>query len=591
MDDEQRTETVGGESGASASRLINRVLAERYELLESIGEGPMMAHFRARDRQQNRIVAVKALQPAYRDRPDVVEKLRQGLSQTLALNHPGIARPLDVGSDPTNGVALFVAEEYLRGIDLKERIRRAAPLALTAAVDVAVTLVEALEFAHARGVAHGDIRPQNVLIGGDPQQTKLAGFGMALAQNAAVADDAALLKRVVAYAAPEAAESGIPRPDADLYSVGVLLFEMLTADLPYRGDTPVQIALRHVQDPVPSPRVLNQAVPRALDGVVRKALAKRPAERYQTAAEMLKDLNAVRDALRYGRSLAWSPLDEPADAAAAAAAPMAASATATPAATAAVGVAAPSVMPVGGKSGLTGHAAGVEEPVADENATVVMPSRGRGGRVPQPPAAPALEDEKETLPVRNPSGSRWLLALNLFLAIVLTGVVGYLVWFTFKAIEPSKAITVPNLVGKTMTQAKQLAVERKFQIEVVDEQFDDKVPSEVILQQRPEPGRQVLENSKVSLWVSRGPRMVEIPDVRDVSFEKARQMLEKAGLRLGERKHEFDPLVSRGNVISQAPQPSENRPRGTRIDLVLSKGPEPLPTPEPILEPTPDPRR
>ncbi|HVK04276.1 MAG TPA: PASTA domain-containing protein [Armatimonadaceae bacterium] len=544
--------TAAGGAPVRGSGLINRILAGRYEILEGLGEGPILGAYRARDREQNRIVTVKALLPAYHGRPEVAEHLRQGLSQTLSLNQAGIARVFDVGSDPENGAPLFLAEEFVRGIDLRERIRRTSPFSLTAAADVATVLLEALSFAHARGIAHGDVRPQNVLIGGD-QQVKLTGFGTAQALGRAIEGDPALGERVAPYTAPEVAGGGAPSPPADLYSIGVLLYEMLTGDLPPRAG-------------IPSPRALNQGVPRALDGIVQKALAGETAGRYASASDMLKDLNAVRDALRYGRSLAWSPLDAAAGGVAAAAAS--------------------SVMP-----GTSAASAAAVPPATDPEATVIMP--GRRGRTQSvatpPPPSPPVEEKEGGPPVRTPNGSRWLLALNLFLAIVLAGVVGYLIWFTFKAIEPSRAITVPNLVGKTLTQAKQLAQERKFQIDVVDETYHDKKPSGTILQQRPEPGRQILESAKVSLWVSSGPRMVEIPDVRDVSFEKARELLEKAGLRLGERKSEWDPLVSRGNVIQQMPQPGENRPRGTRIDLVLSKGAEPLPTPEPYIEPTPEP--
>jgi serine/threonine-protein kinase len=179
---------------------------------------------------------------------------------------------------------------------------------LTAATDCAVALAEALEYAHSRGIAHGDVRPQNVLIGPEGQ-VKLSGFGVAEAQNTVLYQDPGLLARVVSYVAPDAAASSRPTASADLYGLGVILFEMLTGDLPFKGDNPLQIALKHAQDPVPSPRSINLGIPRALDGVVQKALGKRPEDRYLNAVDMLTDLREVRDSLRYGKSLAWSPQD------------------------------------------------------------------------------------------------------------------------------------------------------------------------------------------------------------------------------------------------------------------------------------------
>jgi beta-lactam-binding protein with PASTA domain len=194
-------------------------------------------------------------------------------------------------------------------------------------------------------------------------------------------------------------------------------------------------------------------------------------------------------------------------------------------------------------------------------------------------------------PVRRSVAGKVLVAINLLLGSVFLGLCVYLAYLGLYFIQPPREVIVPNLVGKQLAQAETLARERKFKVEVVDKQFNDKTPEGTILQMRPEPGRHILEGKPISVWVSSGPKMVEVPDVRDVSFEKARMLLEKAGLKLGDRKSEFDALASRGNVIRQLPDAGENRPRGTRIDLVLSKGPEPLPSydePE-VIEPTPAP--
>ncbi|MES2460202.1 MAG: protein kinase, partial [Armatimonadota bacterium] len=264
----QRSSAVPASGNAperSAAALINRVLSGRYEILEFIGEGPLLAAYRARDRAQNRVVALKILLPQRAiDHVTLSEKLRSGLGEVLTFSHPSITRTFDVGSDEENGVGVYVTEEYIRGIDLKERIRRAAPFQLTAATDCAIALAEALEFAHARGIAHGDVRPQNVLIGPEGQ-VKLSGFGVAEAQNTILYQDPGLLSRVVAYIAPDAAASAHPTASADLYALGVVLFEMLTGDLPFKGDNALQVALKHAQEPVPSPRAINIGIPRALD--------------------------------------------------------------------------------------------------------------------------------------------------------------------------------------------------------------------------------------------------------------------------------------------------------------------------------------
>ena len=638
------TPNSGNSSVRSAPAMINRVLSNRYEILEFIGEGPLLAAYRARDKSQNRVVALKILlAQRAADHANIAEKLKSGLGEVVAFSHPSITRTFDVGSDGENGVAVYVSEEYIRGIDLKERIRRAAPFQLTAATDCTIALAEALEFAHSRGIAHGDVRPQNVLIGPEGQ-VKLSGFGVAEAQNMALYQDPGLLSRVVAYIAPDAAASSHPTISADLYALGVILFEMLTGDLPFKGTNPFQIALKHAQEPVPSPRSINLGIPRALDGVVQKALGKRPEERYISAADMLVDLREVRDSLRYGKSLAWSPQDRarvPAEAgvisASTPAAVMAAPApipAVVPAAlvmptapvvivpavaeTAAPLVTTPEPQPAVRivdaptvQAFKEVEAVPVSAPVPepeDSDATIVMPSSIRGASalekrranfVPaSPPVAVAVTtrytrsdaDDEYQEPRRKRSGSgngsRWLTFINLFLGLALIAGIGGLVYMTMNFLQPTSEVVVPNLVGKTLTEAKTEAIDKKFELAIVDQQYMDKIPSDQVYQQKPEPGRRIRQNKQVSLWVSRGPRMADVPDVRSMSFDLARRVIEKNGLRIGNYTYEYDPLEARGNVLRQMPDQGENRPRGSKIDLVLSKGEEPTPTPEPL--PVPD---
>lgn len=548
------------EAAAGAAALRNRVVAERYELLEAIGEGPLLQAFRARDRALNRIVAVKTLLPGPAETAGIVERLRTGLSQVLSLSHAGIARAYDVGED--DETALFLAEEYVRGIDLKERIRRVAPFSLTASTDVAIALSEALEFAHARGVTHGDVRSQNVLIGPEGQ-IKVTGFGVAPAAWLLASTDPAVSARLTPYAAPRMTG---PSAAGDLYALGVVLFEMLTGNLPLRGG-------QSGDDLTPTPRTINPGVPRALEGIVQKAMRAQVGERYASASQMLQDLRAVRDALRHGKSLSWSPLDR---------------------AAAGEDVAPLDHATVPMTTGDRTLIAPLPAPAAfsPTDATAVMPPLP-ARRTPQPAATAFEPEDHDAMPTPPAAyrGSRWLTTLNLFLLALVLAALGTLGWLTFTFVRPLNEVIVPNLVGRSLDEAQALARERKFALVKVDEQFrdPDKEPNGVIYQMRPEPGRVIRENKSVSIWVSKGPRLVEVPDVRDVSFDKARRDIEKAGLRIGAITFEFDSVAAKGNVIRQEPGAAENEPRGTKIDLVISKGEEPPPPPieEPAEVPLP----
>jgi serine/threonine-protein kinase len=512
-------ETAAG-GGVPAASTAKRVIAGRYEVLEALGDGPLLAAFRARDRALNRIVAVKTLQPAFGRKPEIVTRLRAGLSAVLALSHPNLTRVYDVGEDPENGGELFLAEEFVRGVNLQERIARVAPFAMPAATEVAVAVAEALEYAHARGVVHGNLRPKNVLIGPEGQ-VKVTGFGAGVVEN----------------------RDESPSAGSDLYALGVLLFEMLTGEIP-------AVVARGLEETT-SPAALNAGVPRALDGLVRKALSARPEARYRSASEVLTDLRAIRDALRYNAPLTWSPLDR-------AAAPSPAP---------------PAAPPVGGAGAPPRSGSGGGD---DTEATIVMPTAsGRGGGGAASPRASAAG-----VPAREPRrGNAWLLSLNLFLLALVLGGAAALAWMAMNFVQPANDVIVPNLVGRTVDEARALSDAKKFTLSTVDERYmdDKKFPANTIFRMEPEPGRHIRENKPVKIWVSRGPRLVEVPDVMDMSVERAKTTLEAGGLRLGQRRAEFDALVAKGTVLRQFPGAGENTPRGTAVDVVLSKGEEPPP--------------
>ena len=518
------------EAGGTRSSWINQIVGDRYEVLEWVGEGALLWVYRVRDQSQNRVVALKLLRSDLPEGPILSERLREGVSESMALAHSGISRIYEVGVEPKEGGAFYLVEEFVRGLDLAERIRRTAPFSLNVATDVAVGIAEALEYAHQRGMTHGDLRPEHVLVQAD-NAVKVSGFGEGLA-----------LRRLAALR-PEAAtgEAGPPSVASDLQALATLLYHMLAGELPRPG-----------ADGAVSLRTINQAIPRALEGIVRKGLHAAPELRYRSASELLVDLRAVKDSLRLGRSLSWSPLDaEP-----------------TPSSAA---------------------------PKTQE----IMPSipEVKRRRVSKTASSPEGDDPAgaEKRPVKSrPSRSgigRWFVTFNIALVLALAALAYSLVTMITKIMVPPGEVVVPNLVGKSFEEAEALGRKMKFEVVEFERKNRNDYPGGAVYMQREQAGMKVKEDQKVYVGVSDGPVMVVVPGVTEMTLEKASKMLDKEGLRRGEVTYKFDTYIAKGNVLEQDPPSGERRPKGAPIGLTVSKGeePTPVPTPEPTPEPIPDP--
>lgn len=276
--------------------MIGQIINYRYEVLEKIGDGEVFSVYKARDKVLNRLVALKFVQVS---NGDFAAAVRAGYQNAAGLDHPFIARVLEADSAVEES---FVACEYVRGINVKDRVSRAGAMQVPVALDVIIPVLEALEYAHANRVLHGDLRSADVVVSTDGE-VKVTDFGLSSALRACpdVADR--LGTRSVHYEAPEIAEGAPPSVSSDLYSVGVILYEMLTGALPFDGPTAVAVALKQARETPSAPRVLNTAVPKSLSDLVMRAIDKSPDERFPNASAMLGDLRAIRDALRVGKPI------------------------------------------------------------------------------------------------------------------------------------------------------------------------------------------------------------------------------------------------------------------------------------------------
>lgn len=477
--------------------MISRVLAGRYELLEKLGEGSLFAAYRARDHETNALVTVKLLLPAFADDPALVSTLRRCFTDSSVLNHPRITRILQVAEHEGQ---LVLVTEFVRGINLKERIRRVAPFTLSVAVDIALAVAEGLESAHRAGIVHGDLRPHNIIVSQEGL-IKITDFGLLPVFQASPMAHTAWLTRAAPYLPPEVSEGWQVGPAADIYALGVILFEMITGGVPFPADTPVAIALRHAKDPPPSPRAINPGVPRAVEGIVLKAMQKLPENRYPDMASMLQDLRAVHDALRFGKPLSWSPLErEPA-------------------------------------SRTDVHTPGARQAEPEDTELRILKYLAR------------------------------VLAVLAGLVIIAVAAVGF--WVT----RPAKEVPVPDLQGKPLVEARRLAKEAGLNLVIRQEDYNEQFPEGTIYLVQPEPGSSVKVGGVVQVWVSKGARTVEVPDVQGLSEADARQRLVQAGLQVGKVEEKPHPTAQAGTVLAQSPAPKQKANRDAPVDLVISSGP------------------
>jgi len=281
------------------------LLKERYKIIEKIGEDNLFTIYKCEDQVGERLVAVKLLLPQHATNRIFAERLLIDAKTLIGINHPGMVEVFDCGEE--NG-DYYVVTEYIRGLDLKERIRRSAPFTLSTTVDVGLALCEVLDFAHRRGFVHGDLRPGNIMVTSEGQ-VKLADFwvGGAVASQQAIRTNALMIS--MPYMAPEVAEGKPATPVSDVYSLGIILFELLTAKTPFDGDTPFAIALKHAREPIPPMRPLNPGVPKSVEALIVRALQKTPEDRFRSAKSMLNELKSVRDALHLSKPLVWSRVD------------------------------------------------------------------------------------------------------------------------------------------------------------------------------------------------------------------------------------------------------------------------------------------
>ena len=495
------------------------LLGERYKILDTLGEGGMANVYLAEDIILQRKVAVKVLRLDLQKETQTLARFQREALATSELSHPNIVSVLDVGTD--NGLPYMVME-YVDGPDLKDYILDNSPLDLHEVIRIMDQILSAMTLAHKHNVIHRDLKPQNILM--DKRgNIKIADFGIAVALNQSSITQTNSVMGSVHYMSPEQTRGGLVTKQSDIYSLGIILYELITGKVPFNGDTPVSIALKHAQESIPSIRKKDPEVPQALENVVLKATAKDPRDRYKTAQEMKADLDTSLDSNRRN------------------------------------------------------EVEFVPDHGFNNDETIVLPKFSNNNDNKTPPDDPKDDGDGKNNEPNKPSfwqslkKHKWWWIFMSLAAILIV----FVMIFALSS-KDNPHIRIPDVTNMTEETAKQKLEKAGLELGKISHQKSDSIDAGRVIKTKPNSGRAVSKGKEVDLVISNGAGMVKVPDVTGQNYMQAEAKLEKMGFEVV-KETQFSDEIPPDQVLSQSIAADvEVKPKQTTITLVVSKGkPEP----------------
>ncbi|MDU5569685.1 MAG: Stk1 family PASTA domain-containing Ser/Thr kinase [Peptoniphilus harei] len=495
--------------------MINKILANRYEILEKIGTGGMGNVFKAHDRKLDRIVAIKVLKLEYNEDNNFIRKFKRESLAAASISHPNIVSIYDVGTEKVEDKEVhYIVMEYIDGKTLKDLINDEGRLSEKRALNYCIQIAEALKVAHSKHIVHRDIKSQNIMVTRD-DRIKVTDFGIArVADNTTVTATNAVMGSVH-YFSPEQARGAKVDNRSDIYSLGIVLFEMLTGRLPFDADNPVSVALMQVQSQMPKPSDFIKSIDPSVDALVLKMTEKNPDDRYRDVFDLIKDIKDYT---------------------------------------------------IGAKT------FSVKRDYEEDDRTVVTPvvnrkqNRNHSNNLDNDRQKPkkVVKKKKSAAPA----------ILGIFSAIVIIALLIYVVPKAIKGMKNSdvvEKIAVENYIGKTREEAKEL-IEAQGLVLDVNTVENENEPDGVVLGQKPEEGTSVDKGSTITLEINELPDSVPVPPLKGLTKEEAQKTLEDSSLKLGSVEEEFNEEVEEGKVIYSNPDGGYSVKRGTAVKIIISKG-------------------
>lgn len=546
-----------GHSATDEDHMLKRLIDGRYRIVRIIDTGGMASVYRAHDERLGRDVALKMMHPHLANTASLVERFEAEARSAARLMHPAIVQIFDQGTWRRRP---YLVMEFINGSNLRQLLTKEGALPLGRALEITAQVLQALQAAHEMQIIHRDIKPENILL--TPSgQVKVADFGLAHAVNQATGTTTGSVMGTVTYLAPELISETTSDARCDVYSVGIMTYELISGLPPFQGDTAIRTAWQHVSEDVPPLSGKVPWIPSEVDDLIAALTARNAKDRPVDAGAALQLVKAVIDCL--------SPE-------------------------------------------LRGRCA--ERPASDtsEQETERTPL-GKGGTArlpvlpvasPQLPAspirplhldspaetsaAPASSDSKKSLTVVKPAPApatskaptgrgkkkRWIVAVITGILVIAAALAGW--YFT---LGPGGRVAVPNVAGKTAVQAREVLVNAQFKVNTQRE-YSDTVAAGQATRTNPKAGQKAKKNSQVDLYISRGIEYVKVPDLAGKEGEKAEILLKEAKLKIAESSEEYSDEVEKGKIIATAPEAGTSLRHHSGVKVIVSKGKEPVTLPD-----------
>lgn len=548
--------------------LIGKTLSNRYELIEIIGQGGMAIVYKAKDKLLNRYVALKVLRQEFTHDEQFIKKFKRESQSAASLSHQNIVSIYDVGVEEN---IQYIVMELVRGKTLKEYIKENKSIDWKKAINIGIQIASALGHAHKNHIIHRDIKPHNIIITQEGI-AKVTDFGIARAITSSTVTQVEDTMGSVHYLSPEQARGGFVNEKSDLYSLGIVMYEMITGEVPFKGETSVAVALQHIQGELTPPKEKNDAIPESLNSIILKLLKKTPDDRYLNTTYLINDLNRVF--IEPNSSFVEDYFDDDAPT---------------------------QINPVikddnnnkeknvkDNKKGknkkvkLVLSLIGIFIAASLLGALVFYLSSYFGVKEIEVPnvenyhideAIKILKDhnlepeiaerkynnevEKDFVISQDPGEGRTIKENQIVKLIVSNG---------------PKQIEMPSLIGKFEIEAINILDNLGFQIGEIKYEFNDDFENSKVYDQSPKEGIEIEEGRKVDLFVSKGKETISTPNIVGKSLEEAKEILNSYGLNIGDIKYEASEAHDKDYVISQEPKAKDQVQKNSEVNIVLSKG-------------------